>query len=156
MSRRLAFEVHGPGWYDAKQAARLSGHSFAMLNYLCRHHLVEPSCDCKRGSGSARHYCFGDLVVLRLMAKLSATGISPLRLKKGMQYFKRVQPAIQFAALPGSHLVSDGEYVYLRNGNDMLERATDGQYSFAFVLELDSLRREVIDMMTPVELMLAV
>jgi hypothetical protein len=155
MPRRTPFEIHGPGWYTAKQAARFTGHSFDMVNYLCRHHLVEPSCDCKRGHGSARHYCFGDLVALRLIAKLAASGIAPLRLKKGMQYIKKVRPDIKFSKLPADYVVTDGRNMYLREKGDVLERATDGQYAFAFVIELDQVRKEVKRRMTPFQRKLA-
>lgn len=155
VGRKTPHEIHGPGWYTAAQAARFTGHSFAMVNYLCRHHLVEPSCDCKRGHGSARHYCFGDLVALRLVAKLAASGISPLRLRKGMQYLKKVRPEIKFNSLPATHVVTDGRHIYLRNGDDVLERATDGQYSFAFVIELEHVRQEVKRRMTPLQRQLA-
>jgi hypothetical protein len=148
MARRSAQDIHGPGWYTAGEAARLSGHSLAMLNYLCRHEIVEPSCACKRGHGSTRHYCFGDLVALRLVAKLSKSGISPLRLKAGMKYLQQIQPDISFARLPASHVVTDGRYLYLRDGNESLERATDGQYAFAFVVELNHVRQEVLKRMT--------
>lgn len=151
MSRKSAFEVHGPGWFDADQAARLSDHSFAMLNYLCRHHLVEPSCGCKRGHGSTRHYSFGDIVALRLVAKLAASGISPLRLKKGLQYLQKVQPNIRFSSLPGSYVVTDGRQIFLRQKDDSLECATNGQIAFAFVIELDQVRKEVVKRMTPLQ-----
>jgi hypothetical protein len=46
---------------------------------------------------------------------------------------------------PASHIVTDGAFIYLRNGSHALERATDGQYAFAFVIEIDQVRREVIE-----------
>lgn len=156
MARRSADLVHGPGWYGAAQAARLTGLSLAMVNYLCRTKIIEPSCSCRRGHGSQRHYAFGDLIALRLVARLSRAGISPLRLRKGLQYLKAYQPDITVTAAPASHIVTDGQFIYLRNGSDALERATDGQYAFAFVIEIDQVRREVVDKMSPVEIMLAV
>ena len=120
-----------------------------MLNYLCREHLVEPSCDCVRGNGKPRHYSFGDIVALRLVARLSKAGISPLRLKKGLRYLKKFQPEITLRSLPATHLVTDGEVIYLRAGTDALERATDGQYAFAFVIELEQIRAEVVARMPP-------
>jgi hypothetical protein len=151
MARKNVLQIHGDGWYAAARAAKLSGLTLAMVNYLCREHIVEPSCSCKRGSGTTRHYSFGDLVALRLVAGLSKTGISPLRLKKGMQYLAQYQPAITLTSRPASHIVTDGEYVYLRDKKDSLERATDGQYAFAFVIELDQIRGEVAKRMTPTE-----
>lgn len=114
-----------------------------------------PSCTCPRGHGKPRHYAFGDIVALRLVARLSTAGVSPLRLKKGLQYLRKHQPEIKLTSLPATHLVTDGQEIYLRSGNETLERATDGQYAFAFVIELDQLRQEVMKKMTPVQLKVA-
>lgn len=142
--------VHDPSeWFTAARAARLSGLSHAMVNYLCRTKLVMPSCSCHRGHGVARHYSFGDVVALRLVASLSKAGISPLRLKKGLDYLRQFQPEITLSSLPASHIVTDGVQVYLRAAGDSLERATDGQYAFAFVIELDQIRSEVVKRMPP-------
>jgi hypothetical protein len=142
--------IHDPTeWFPAARAARLAGLSPAMLNYLCRENIVEPSCSCPRGNGKPRHFCFGDIVALRLVARLSKAGISPLRLKKGLRYLKQFQPQITLRSLPAAYLVTDGEVIYLRAGTDALERATDGQYAFAFVIELDQIRREVVARMPP-------
>lgn len=135
-------------WFDARQAARLAGLTKAMLDYLCRTGLVEPSCDCARGHGRSRHYSFGDVIALRLVARLAAAGISPLRLRKGLEYLRTYHPQITLTSLPASHLVTDGEFLYLKGAGDPLERATDGQYAFAFVVELEHLRREVVSFMS--------
>lgn len=112
---------HNPTeWFSATQAARLAGLSKAMLNYLCRSGLVLPSCDCPRGHGIPRHYSFGDVVALRLVARLSNAGISPLRMRKGLEYLRAHQPRITLTSLPATHLVTDGEYVYLRGASDSL------------------------------------
>lgn len=142
--------AHDPAeWFTAARAARLSGLTHAMVNYLFRTELVVPSCNCPRGHGIPRHYSFGDIVALRLVARLSKVGVSPLRLKKGLTYLRKFQPEITLKTLPATHLVTDGVHVYLRKGDDSLERATDGQYAFAFVIELDQVRREVVANMAP-------
>lgn len=148
--------VHDPSeWFSAARAARLAGLTQPMVNYLCRMQLVEPSCSCKRGHGVPRHYSFGDVVALRLVARLSKIGISPLRLRKGLEYLRQYQPEITLTSRPASHLVTDGQYIYLRNKEDSLERATDGQYAFAFVIELDQIRQEVVKKMTPAQIKVA-
>lgn len=142
-------------WYSASRASRLSGLSLAMVNYLCRERIVVPSCSCPRGYGVPRHYSFGDVVALRLVAKLSAAGVSSLRLKRGMQRLQKHQANITISSLPASHLVTDGRDIYLRRANDSLERAIDGQFAFAFVIELEQVRREVVEKMSAVELLAA-
>lgn len=114
-----------------------------MVNYLCRQKIVEPSCDCLRGHGSHRHYSFGDVVALRLVAGLSANGISVLRLKKAMLGLRKHHPEITLTSLPASHVVTDGENLYLRREGESLERAFDGQYAFLFVIELAQIQQEL-------------
>jgi hypothetical protein len=116
---------------------------------------VVPSCNCGRGSGTARHYSFGDVVALRLVARLSQFGVSSLRLKRGMQRLRKYHPDITVSSLPASHLCTDGRDIYLRGADDSLERAIDGQYAFAFVIELAQIRREVVKKMTPLQLRIA-
>lgn len=136
--------IHGDGWYGAAQAARLAGLSAAMVNYLCRSHLVEPSCSCKRGHGSTRHYSFGDVVALRLVSSLSRTGVRPTRIRAALQQLKRHHPEITLTSLPAKYVVTDGVDLYLRNARGAVERLRDGQMAFAFVIELERLRAEVV------------
>lgn len=131
------------GWFGATEAARLANLSLDMVNYLYRHEIVKPSCNCKRGHGRARHYSFGDVVALSLVSKLSALGISPLRLKKGLRGLRRLHPEITLTSLPASHIVTDGRDLYLREGNESIERIFDGQLTFAFVIELAQIQTEV-------------
>lgn len=130
-------------WFPAARAAKLSGLTAAMVNYLCRTAIVEPSCTCPRGHGIRRHYSFGDLVALRLVARLSSAGVSPLRLRKAMQAMRAFHPAITLKSLPARHIVTDGVDLYLRHDGEALERLGDGQMAFAFVIELSQLRDEV-------------
>ena len=90
-----------------------------------------------------RKYLFGDIVALRLVAKLSSNGISPLRMKKGLQGLRRHHPEITLTSLPGSHIVTNGTDLYLRQEGKPIERAFDGQFAFAFVIELGHLQQEV-------------
>ena len=138
-------------WFAASQAARLAGLTLAMVNYLCRVELVTPSCDCPRGHGAKRHYSFGDVVALRLIARLSKAGISPLRMRRGIERLREHHPEITATSLPATHIVTDGQDIYLRRATDSLERATDGQFAFAFVVELAQIRREVVKEMTPLQ-----
>jgi DNA-binding transcriptional MerR regulator len=148
--------VHDPSeWFTATRAARLAGLSVAMVNYLCRTKLVMPSCDCRRGPGLPRHYSFGDVVALRLVARLSKAGISPLRLGKGLAQLREFHPEITLKSLPASHIVTDGQKIFLRQAGDRLEQVADGQYAFAFVVELDQVRSEVVRRMTPTQLKVA-
>jgi DNA-binding transcriptional MerR regulator len=131
------------GWFDAAKAASITGHTPAMLNYLCRTGIIEPTCSCVRGHGKARHYSFGDLVALRLVARLAFLGVSPLKLKEGLRALRERHPEITLQTLPASHIVTNGKHLFLRDEGDTLERILDGQLAFAFVIELPKLRDEV-------------
>ena len=130
-------------WFPAGQAARLSSMTPAMLNYLCREQVVEPTCNCPRGHGKRRHYSFGDVVALRLVAKLSAAGVSVLRLKQSMLRLRKLHPQITLTSLPGTHVVTNGIDLYLHRPGHQVERAFDGQFAFAFVVELSGIQREI-------------
>ena len=131
-------------WFTAARAAHVSGLGLPMVNYLCREEIVVPSSSAPRGHGRARRYSFGDLVALRLVARLTAQGVSVLRLRKAMQRLKKFHPEITLHSLPASHLITDGTELYLREKGEAIERLCDGQYAFAFVIELGQLRAEVV------------
>jgi DNA-binding transcriptional MerR regulator len=135
---------HGAeNWYPTATAASLSGLTPHMVNYLCRVGLVEPSCEGPRGHGSRRRYSFGDLVALRLVARLSKSGVSFLRLREGLDRLRKLNPEIRLQSLPGNHFVTDGFDIILCEPTEPLERAVDGQLGFAFIVQLQSIRDEV-------------
>jgi DNA-binding transcriptional MerR regulator len=138
-------QVHNSSeWFTAKKAAQLSGLSAVMVNYLCRQQVVEPTCGCSRGHGARRHYSFGDVVALRLIAQLSKAGVSVTRLKAAFTRLRERHPEITIQSLPGKRAVTDGRDIYFRDKEGPLERASDGQFAFAFVVELDQISQEVI------------
>ncbi len=127
-------------WHSASRAAKLSGLTPSMLNYLCRERIVEPSCSCPRGHGIPRHYSFGDLVALRLVGQLSKVGASPLRLRAALKGLRKHHPEITLTSLPASHIATDGKHLMLCRGSEAIERLVDGQMAFAFVIELAPLQ----------------
>ncbi|MFW7340701.1 MerR family transcriptional regulator [Pollutimonas sp. H1-120] len=131
-------------YFSAKEAAQFSRISLAMVNYLCRHRLVVPAVGRKRGRGIERKYSFGDLVILRSVAKLLEAGVSILRLKKALTNLRRLHANITQDGMPASFLVTDGKDVYFRQGSGVLELLASGQFSFAFVLEVESVRRDAV------------
>jgi DNA-binding transcriptional MerR regulator len=130
-------------WFPAATAAKLADLSLAMVNYLCRQGIVEPTCNCARGHGARRHYSFGDVVALRLVARLSKAGVSVLRLKRAMCGLRKFHPRITLTSLPGSHVVTDGNELFLRREGEVIERIFDGQFAFVFVIELSQIQNDV-------------
>lgn len=132
-------------WFELREAAQLSGLKRPMVDYLCRQGILIPSGPKNRGRGRPRQYSFGDVVVLRVLATLLRAGVSVARLKRGLVSLRRHHPEITPTSLPARYLVSDGRHIYLRHDENVVEGLdTTGQFSFAFVLHLDHLRREVL------------
>lgn len=125
--------------FTTVEAARIAELSVHMVNYLCRTRLVRPTGAGRRGR--PRRYRFGDLVLLRLLARLLKHGISVQRLKEGLAALYRTR-ALPDIAVYSSYLVTDGRQLYFRD-EARLEVLATGQFAFAFVLELNALRREV-------------
>ena len=135
------------GSFSIEKAARYSGLKRPMVDYLCRQKILEPTFPRDRGRGRQRQYTFGDVVMLRAIAKLLAKGISVKRLKDGLVALRQHHPEITPNSLPASHIVTDGETVFLRRNEDTIEALdTTGQMVFAFVLELGRIRDEVIEL----------
>src|SRR5687768_15820431 len=72
------------GPFTVQDAARYSGLPLTMVDYLCRNKVLAPSTEFRRGRGRPRRYSFGDIVMLRALAKLLRNGISVLRLGKAL------------------------------------------------------------------------
>ncbi len=132
-------------YFTANEAARLSGLTRTMLDYLCRTKISEPTVACKRGRGCRRHYSFGDVVLLRSIARMLHAGMSVLRLKRALQSLRKRHPEITPDSLPGTHLVTDGRKVFFQRGSHAVEELITGQLSFAFVLEIAKVKKEVLE-----------
>ncbi len=131
---------------DIKGAAKLSGLPVTMVNYLGRTDVLVPSRPRQRKRGRVRRYILGDVVMLRILASLLRSGISVARLKKGLKAFRIYHPEITPTSLPARYLVTDGTRVYLRRENQTLETLDEGgQMAFAFVVEIEQVRAEILE-----------
>lgn len=144
MAKRQAKSAQA-GPYTVRQAAHVSGLSVHMVDYLCRHQIVPPSATQESGRGRVRYYTYTDLVVLRVVAKLLDQGISVLRFRKQYQLLKsRKFDAGQLMA--HRYLVTDGNNIYLKDDRaQVLERLDSGQTAFAFVMDLNPVKKAVAD-----------
>jgi DNA-binding transcriptional MerR regulator len=127
--------------YSPTQAAKVTGLSTSMVDYLCRNAVVTPSGNALRGRGRIRQYTFADIVLMRIVAKLLKQGISVLGLRRSFLSAKTRRSNMR-ELLARRYLVTDGVHVYLQN-QGVLERIDSGQLSFAFVLDLKPIRDEV-------------
>lgn len=126
------------------EAAVLSGLSQSMLDYLCRQNVLVPSTPGRRGPGRPRRYSFGDVVMLRVIARLLKAGVSVEKSKRALRALRRYHKDITPTSLPTQYLVTDGKAVYLRNRENLLDLDGTGQMSFFFVLELRNVQNEVL------------
>jgi DNA-binding transcriptional MerR regulator len=129
----------GQELYSAQLAARVAGLSTHMLNYLCRHKVVTP--DGRRGRGRQRRYSFADIILLKLVARLLQQGVSVLRFKKTCRLLESRKVNIK-DLLRRRYLVTNGTEIFLRDDR-ILECIESGQTTFAFVLDLEPVRRKV-------------
>lgn len=127
-----------------RTVARVSGLSKPMLDYLCRAQIVLGAATGRHGRGRKRRYTFAEIVLLRIIGRLLAAGVSSKRMKSGLAKLRQ-SPALRSAAEEaGWYLITDGTDVYLRHGSEVVERFMDnGQLSFAFVVEVASVREDV-------------
>lgn len=131
--------------FEIGLAAKLSGLTVTMVDYLCRTKVIEPTIKGQRGRGKKRQYSFGDVVILRAMARLLLAGVSVGRLKKALQSLRRYHPEITTNNLPKPYIFCDGKDIFFRHGDEVLESLSSGQFSFGFVIEIAKLRTEVIE-----------
>lgn len=133
-------------WFTVLEAARLSGLSRHMVQYLNRVDLVKPTYPF---TGAARKgvrskYTFADLVTLRAVAHFLKQGVLVSRLKRALTVLRARYPEIRLESVPGRYLVlGGGRELYFEDRNSTIERLSDGQLVFAFVLEFQQIRDEV-------------
>lgn len=127
--------------FSAKSAAHISGLTGDMVNYLCRHRIVPPSGTQKRGRGIARQYTYTDILLLRVISKLLANGVSVLRLRKSLTALQR-RGSGSTDILSKRYVVTDGYNVFFQEDGS-LELLESGQMAFAFVMELGGIRKDV-------------
>lgn len=128
-------------WYSTKEAAKLSGLTSDMVNYLCRYSIIIPCGNKKSGRGKAREFLFCDVLLLRVIAKLLNNGISVLRLRKSLVALQKRGKNTE-DILSKKYVSTDGKRLYFKN-DGVLEIFNSGQTAFAFVLELSSIRKEL-------------
>ena len=131
--------------FSSDDAVRLTGVSKDMLNYLCRVGIVVPTSSRlqgKRGHGVRRRYSFTDLISFKVVKKLTTSGVSPVKVRKALRELHGM--GISVRKLPSSHVVVIDQSVYQWDGNGNPFRLADGQGAFGFVLDVETLRDELV------------
>ncbi|HDR9095098.1 MerR family transcriptional regulator [Burkholderia vietnamiensis] len=131
--------------FSVAQAARLSGLTLSMVNYLCRYDVVVPSASGERGRGRRRAFTYRDVLLLRVLSQLLKQGVSVLGLRRSLVAY-RERGASKTGIESCRYFVTDGYNVYFQDGG-RLEDLSSGQRAFAFVLDMkpvrDALQKEI-------------
>jgi DNA-binding transcriptional MerR regulator len=135
--------------FSAADVEKISGLSHHTINYLAREGYLRPSYAKARARGRVRYYSYRDLLVARIIKKLTNTGIELKRLKKALKLLNQEETWLLKEGRRFYLLTTDGQqvYYYLRNGS-LLELTPGLQQSFAFVLDVTQTRREVKQLIT--------
>ncbi len=125
-----------------------------MVTYLERTGVFSSTYTTKTGEpwrrkGSWRRYTFRDIILLRVISRLLASGVQVSKLKKAMNHLREAHPEIACENRMAKYLVTDGEKVYFRNESHQLETLGSGQYAFAFVIEFSVLHQSAVSKLTP-------
>lgn len=120
---------------NAKTACRISGLSYRQLDYWDRTHLIKPSFQEARGTGSVRLYAFVDLVQLRVARMLREKGISLQKIRKCLTYLKKHASATE-KPLAQLRLLTDGESIFVltKDPKVMVDTLCGGQFVFSMAL----------------------
>jgi DNA-binding transcriptional MerR regulator len=123
---------------DLVSITKLSLHT---VNYLAREGYLRPTYAKGTVRGRVRYYSYRDLVVARIIQKLTATGLELKRLKRAIRLLS--QDATWESTGQLHLLATDGRQVFyhLKNGS-LLELKPNLQQSFAFVLDVARTRSE--------------
>lgn len=116
--------------FTAAQAARLTGTTASQVAYWARSGLVVPS-------GEPSRYSFRDLVALRVVGELLASGLSPARVRRAIGHLLDAGEDIA-----GLRIVTDGDRVWAcRDDGQILDALAHGQ--LALFVAVDAFAAEV-------------
>jgi DNA-binding transcriptional MerR regulator len=138
--------------FSAREVNMITGLSLPMIDYLSRIQYLEPSYDPRsRIRGKVRYYSYRDLVVARAVQRFREAGLQLNRLKSAVEQLRREETWFpqddEGSAKRLRWLVTDGRNVFLRNEDGFLdELRPNGQRAFAFVISLENVQREVMEL----------
>lgn len=136
--------------FNIRRAHRITGISVEMIDYLCRIEVLNPKAGMgrTRGRGRARQFAFADLVLLRAIKELLDQGVSVKRMKTGLRKLRVKYGSITPTHLPAAYLVTDGQNVFLRNADTLVDLFSEpGQYVFSFIIDVAKAREDVMQAM---------
>jgi DNA-binding transcriptional MerR regulator len=119
------------GSFSTAQVARLTGLSARQLDHWDRLGFLRPSLAPAAGYGSSRRYSFGDLVRVRLAARLRAAGFGLKKIRQLVQTLARLDPSR--AGLEDSRLlVADSRVIWVKSERELVDLVSGGQLMLVF------------------------
>lgn len=133
--------------FTPRELHEITGLSMPMIDYLLRMNYLKPAYG-HGDRGKVRYYSYRDLVVARIVQKLRDTGVELSKLKSAIQMLSSDAAWLKRNRRPEltplRWLVTDGKEVLLKYEDGFLDELRPrGQRSFAFVVNLRSIQREV-------------
>ncbi len=114
-----------------------------MLDYLVREDFVTPSGSLVRGRGKPRVFTFGDLVTLKVIARLLSSGIEIRRLAKGLRSLRDSLGGATALSDKSRYLLSDGTDIFLVEHGNLESLTSNRQLAFAFLIDLATCEMEI-------------
>lgn len=131
--------------FSLREAAKYGGFKTPyMVDYLCRQKILVPSGRSAPGRGRKRLFSFGDLVLLRAINCLLASGLPVSRLKKALRqkqkHFRDMTPETAIRRF----IITNGKDVLLEDEpGKMVNLTSNGQLEFAFIVDIHNAREQV-------------
>ena len=130
--------------FSAAELAAITGLTLHTINYLAREGYLRPTYRRGKVRGKVRYYSYRDLLVARIIQKLTATGLELKRLRQAIKLLNEDKTWMGQEEGRFDLLTTDGHRIYhhLKNGS-LLELTPRLQQSFAFVLDVTKTQREL-------------
>lgn len=137
--------MESPLW-TAAEAARLSGWTVHMLDYLARADVLLPAVPARgqRRHGRPRKYRFGDIVVLTALRALTARGVSVLRLRPALKAIRPIHAQITPAKVPARYLLTCGNAMTFA-GPARVAAQLSKLGPAALLLDVESIRKTLVE-----------
>ncbi len=135
---------------SATKAAAICGlGTAAMIDYLERSDVFVPAKRRVKRKGKKREYTFRDLLVLKTIGTLLASGSSVAALKSALRQFQSDKWSADRASLAhGTEVlryvvISGRDVLYARGHQSLFDMTRGGQMVFNFVVDLDALHSQL-------------
>jgi DNA-binding transcriptional MerR regulator len=120
--------------FSTAEAARLAGLTPRQLDHWDRLGFLSPSVTRARGYGSARRYSFGDVVALKVAARLRSSGVSLARLRRCAAALRRLDRAGEADLSRARLIVSADKLLWVRSDREIIDLVREGQLLLVFAV----------------------